>query len=60
MPKKIPQQGQWSMKLDRELIKLSKTHKLRAIVEKLQRPEETVLKWAARLNLSISRGAKEK
>jgi hypothetical protein len=53
--------GRWSMKHDRELIDISKkTHSLRAIVEKLDRPMSTVLKRAARLGLSIKRVAKAK
>jgi len=50
MPKTITR---WSMKLDRELIALSKTRTLDAIVAKVQRPPESVLKRAARLGLTI-------
>jgi hypothetical protein len=45
----------WSMKLDRELIALSKTRTLEAIAAKVQRPPESVLKRAARLGLTIER-----
>lgn len=50
MGKKITR---WSMKLDRELIALSKTRTLEAIAAKVQRPPESVLKRAARLGLTI-------
>jgi hypothetical protein len=43
----------WSMKLDRELIALSKTRTLEAIAAKVQRRPESVLKRAARLGLTI-------
>ena len=43
------------MKSDRELIALSKTHTLEAIVEQLQRPPATILSAAKRLGLSIKR-----
>jgi hypothetical protein len=43
----------WSMKLDRELITLSKTRTLEAIAAKVQRQPESVLKRAAKLGLSI-------
>jgi hypothetical protein len=45
----------WSMKLDRELIALSKTRTLEAIAAKVQRPPESVLKRAVRLGLTIER-----
>jgi hypothetical protein len=45
----------WSMKLDRELIALSKTRTLEAIAAKVQRAPESVLKRAARLGLTIER-----
>ena len=43
----------WSMKLDRELIALSKTRTLEAIAAKVQREPESILKRAARLGLTI-------
>jgi hypothetical protein len=43
----------WSMKLDRELIALSKTRTLEAIAAKVQRQPESVLKRATKLGLSI-------
>jgi len=43
----------WSMKLDRELIALSKTRTLEAIAAKVQRVPESVLKRASKLGLSI-------
>jgi hypothetical protein len=49
-----------SMKADRELIALSKTHRFEAIVEQLQRPPESILRAAKRLGLTIKRGAKPK
>jgi hypothetical protein len=48
------------MKLDRELIELSKAHPLEAIADKLQRPQAAVLKRAKRLGLSIAGKAKRK
>jgi hypothetical protein len=45
----------WSMKLDRELIALSKTRTLEAIAAKVQRAPESVLKRALRLGLTIER-----
>jgi hypothetical protein len=44
------------MKLDRELIALSKTHTLQAIANRMQRSPATILKTAARLGLSIQGG----
>jgi hypothetical protein len=41
MAKKIT--GLWSMRHDRELIALSKTHTLEALVEQLQRPPKSIL-----------------
>jgi hypothetical protein len=48
------------MKLDRELIALSKTHTPQAIAEQFQRPQAAVLKRAKRLGLSIRGKAKGK
>jgi hypothetical protein len=48
----------WSMRQDRELIALSKTHTLETIADQLKRPQATILKRAARLSLSIKRTAK--
>jgi DNA-binding CsgD family transcriptional regulator len=50
----------WSMKSDRELIELAKSHSLEAIAEKINRSPATVLKQAVRLGLSIKRKAKGK
>jgi hypothetical protein len=49
-----------SMKVDRELIQLAKSHTLEAIAGQLGRTEAFVLKRAARLGLSIKRKAKGK
>jgi hypothetical protein len=43
----------WSMKTDRELIKLSKTHTLDEIADKLHRSPKSVAEKAKRLGLSI-------
>jgi hypothetical protein len=48
------------MKSDRELIALSKTHTLQTIADKLLRPPEAILRKAAKLGLSIKRGARRK
>jgi hypothetical protein len=50
----------WSMKTDRKLIALSKTHTLEAIADQLQRPHTAILTKAKRLGLSIKRTAKGK
>jgi hypothetical protein len=42
-----------SMKLDRELITLSRTRTLEAIAAKVQRQPESVLRRATKLGLSI-------
>jgi hypothetical protein len=49
----------WSMKSDRELMALSKTKTLEAIVEQLQRPPATILRAAKRLGLSIKRAKRK-
>jgi hypothetical protein len=59
MPKKFAS-GAWSMKHDRELIMLAKTHTLQAIAERFDRPVTTVLNRAERLGLSIRGKAKGK
>jgi hypothetical protein len=43
----------WSMKSDRELIALSKTHTFEALVEHFQRPPKSILQKAKKLGLSI-------
>jgi hypothetical protein len=59
MPPKLSDDPEWkSMKSDRELIALSKTHTLEAIADKLQHPPATILKKAKRLGLSIKRRGK--
>jgi len=60
MAKRIRRSGMWSMKADRELIVLSKTHTLEAIADQLQRPPATILRAAKRLGLSIKRTARGK
>jgi hypothetical protein len=60
MAKTIRRGGAWSMKGDRELTMLSKTHALEAIADQLQRPPATILKAAKRLGLSINQTAKAK
>jgi hypothetical protein len=49
-----------SMKSERELIGLAKTHTLGALVEQLKRSPEAILRKAARLGVSIKRTAKGK
>lgn len=41
--------GIWSMKTDRELIALTKTHTLDALVEHFQRPPKSILNKAKKL-----------
>jgi hypothetical protein len=48
----------WSMKSDRELMALSKTKTLEAIVQQIQRPPKSILDKAKRLGLTIKRKAK--
>jgi hypothetical protein len=48
----------WSMRTDRELIALSKTKTLEALVDHFKRPPTTILTKAKRLALSIKRSAK--
>jgi hypothetical protein len=48
------------MKSERELIALSKSKTLEALVEHFQRPPATILRAAKRLGLSIKRTAKPK
>jgi hypothetical protein len=49
--------GNWSMKEDRELIALSKTHTLEALADQLQRPPKLILDKAKRLGVSLKRAA---
>ena len=58
MAKTIRRIGLWSMKADRELIALSKTKTLEALVDHFQRPPTAILDKAKRLGLSIKRKAK--
>jgi hypothetical protein len=46
------------MRHDRELIALSKTKNLEALVEQLHRPPKSILDKAKRLGLTIKRKAK--
>jgi len=46
MAKTIRRAGQWTMKADRELMELAKTHKLEAIADHFQRPPATILRAA--------------
>jgi hypothetical protein len=55
MAKIIRRAGHWTMKSERELIALSKSKTLEALVEHFHRPPATVLKAAKRLGLSIKR-----
>jgi hypothetical protein len=56
-----PRRRAWSMKIDRELIALSKTKPLDALVDHFQRPPKLILDKAKRLGLSIKPdGAKGK
>jgi hypothetical protein len=50
--------GAWSMRQDRELIGLSKTKTLDALVDHFKRPSASILAKAMRLGLSIKRNAK--
>jgi hypothetical protein len=50
--------GMWSMKTDRELIKLAKTETLETIAHQLQRSPKAILKKAAKLGLTIKRQGK--
>ncbi len=43
------------MKTDRDLIQLAKSQSLQAIVDKLQRSPDSILRRAARLGLSIKK-----
>jgi hypothetical protein len=53
-------QGAWSLKHDRELIMLAKTHSAQALAEKFDRPITTILRRAEQLGLSIRGKAKAK
>jgi hypothetical protein len=55
-----PKRIVWSMRTDRELITLSKSKALEALVDHFKRPPERILKRAKRLGLSIKRTAKGK
>jgi hypothetical protein len=48
----------WSMRTDRELIKLAKTETLETIAHQLQRSPKAILKKAAKLGLTIKRQGK--
>ena len=50
-----PKRIVWSMRTDRELIALSKTNPLEALVDHFKRPPSAILKRAKRLGLSIKR-----
>ena len=43
----------WSMKADRELIKLAKTETLEAIADQLQRSPKSIVEKAIKLGLTI-------
>ena len=60
MAKKIKRGGMSSMKSNRELIALAKTHTMEAIADHFQRPPATILKVAKRLGLSIKHSTKSK
>jgi hypothetical protein len=60
MAKTIRRAGHWTMKSERELIALSKTKTLEALVDHFKRPPATILRAAKRLGLSIKRTAKPK
>jgi hypothetical protein len=59
-PKSSDDPGWKSMKSDRELIALAKTHTLEAIAKLLERRPKATLKKAAKLGLAIRREAKGK
>jgi len=48
----------WAMRHDRELIALSKTKTLEALVEHFRHPRTAILTKAKRLSLQIKRKAK--
>jgi hypothetical protein len=58
MPPKTLDRGWKSMKSERELIVLSKTHTLEALAKQLGRRPEAVLRKAAKLGLVIRREGK--
>jgi hypothetical protein len=61
MTKKNKRRGnRWSMKTERELITLARTHTLEALADKLQHPSTTIRKVAKRLGLSIKGNTKTK
>ena len=57
MAKRI-RRGMWAMRHDRELIALSKTKTLEALVEHFRHPRTAILTKAKRLSLQIKRKAK--
>jgi hypothetical protein len=59
MAKRIRRGGMWAMRHDRELIALSKTQTLEAIVEHFKSPPAAILAKAKRLGLSIKGKAKK-
>ena len=52
--------GRWSMKSDRELIQLAKSHSLEAIAKKINRSPATIRQHAVRMGLSIKGKAEGK
>jgi predicted transcriptional regulator len=59
MARKLKVAG-WSMKADRELIRLARSQTLDELADEFQRSPAYILKRAARLGLSIKRKAKGK
>ena len=53
-----PKRIVWSMRTDRELITLSKSKTLEALVDHFRRPPSSILTKAKRLGLSIKRNRK--
>ena len=47
----------WTMKDDRDLIALSKTHTLHAIIDQMRRPPASIIKRASMLGLKIKRAS---
>jgi hypothetical protein len=52
--------GEWSMRHDRQLIMLAKTHTLEDLAKKFDRPVTTIVRRAEQLGLSIRGKAKGK
>ena len=58
MAKTIRRGSAWSMRAERELIALSRTHTLEALADHFERSPAEILKKAARLGGAIKRETK--